>query len=325
MEHYRKLRNQKTKIKRESIKNYFFERCSGGPKSKDFWPTIKPFLTNKSINKGTNEIILKENDNLITDQNKVSQLLNDFYVNIAKNIGIDSGSDTNTSHPSITKIVEQNTNGESNSPFNFQHVTPDIVYKHLKNVNPKKATGIDNIPPKILKYSASTISKPLSNIVNKMIETNTFPEDLKKAQVTPLFKKDDPFTMKNYRPVSILTSTSKIFEQIINDQLSCYFDKIFHQFLSAFRPKYGCQTTLLRLVEDWKMSLDRQDYVSAILMDLSKAFDCLPHDLVVLKLGAYELSENACSLVKKYLSERKQRVKIGHACSPWLETIKGVP
>ena len=76
-----------------------------------------------------------------------------------------------------------------NSNFNFKHVTPNTVEKLLKESNPKKATGCDNIPPKILKCAASSICHPLTTIINKMIDTNKFPSELKRAQVTPIFKK----------------------------------------------------------------------------------------------------------------------------------------
>jgi hypothetical protein len=145
------------------------------------------------------------------------------------------------------------------------------------------------------------------------------------AQVSPIFKKDDPFTTKNYRPVSILPTMSKLYERVLNDQLSVYFDGVFNHLLSAFRPGYSCQTALLRVVEDWKIALDRGDHVAAILMDLSKAFDCIPHKLLVLKLRAYGLSDAATELIHNYLSNRKQMVKIGDACSTWLEILKGVP
>ena len=87
----------------------------------------------------------------------------------------------------------------------------------------------------------------------------------------------------------------------------------------------GCQSTLLRLVEDWRKALDSHKYVAAILMDLTNAFDCLPHSLLIGKLSAYGLSEKSCSLVSKYLSNRKQRVKLGPHYSEWADIVKGVP
>lgn len=89
----------RTKIKRESISVYFFERCGGGPKSKYFWPTIKPFLSQKPSVKSDSNIILKEDDKLISDQQIVSKKMNDFYINIAKTIGIDNKTPFNDDHP----------------------------------------------------------------------------------------------------------------------------------------------------------------------------------------------------------------------------------
>jgi hypothetical protein len=74
---------------------------------------------------------------------------------------------------------------------------------------------------------------------------------------------------------------------VLSDQLTDLFENIFHTFLCTFRKGHGCQTTLLRLLEDWKTALDKNRYVAAILMDLSKAFDCVPHDILLCKLSAY--------------------------------------
>ena len=122
------LRNLKTKVKREFISMYFLERCGGGPKSKDFWPTIKPFLSQKSTTKSNSNIILKEDDNLISDQSVVCEKMNDFYINIAKNIGIEKAEPVNKEHPSIKKISE-NIDVES---FNFRPVTEKQVSKCIK-------------------------------------------------------------------------------------------------------------------------------------------------------------------------------------------------
>ena len=133
---------------------------------------------------------------------------------------------------------------------------------------------------------------------------------------------EDPVQL--YRPVSMFATHSKIFEPIMFDQLCDHFGNIFNTYLAAFRKDFGCQTTLLRLLEVWKRELDNQRYVRAILMDLSRAFDCLSHGLIIDKLAAYGLSVSACSLLQSYLSHRKQMVKLGH-CKKNLEIILGVP
>ena len=75
--------------------------------------------------------------------------------------------------------------------------------------------------------------------------------------------------------------------------------------LSAFRPGFGCQTALLKIVEDWKRALDDNKYIAAIPMDLSKAFDCLPHNLLLLKLEAYGLTKQSLNLLKKLLRRKR--------------------
>ena len=111
----------------------------------------------------------------------------------------------------------------------------------------------------------------------------------------------------------------------MHDQLSEHLNSSFNPFLAAFRKGFGCQSTLLRLLEDWRKALDNQECVAAILMDLSKAFDCLPHGLLIAKLKAYGLSEGAVKLLDSYLSDRSQQIRLGAHTSSWEKLFKGVP
>ena len=119
---------------------------------------------------------------------------------------------------------------------------------------------------------------------------------------------------------SVLPTISKFVERAIFDQLTDFFNFYFHPSLSAFRKGFGCQTALLKIIGDWKKALDENKYIAAILMDLSKAFDCLPHDLILLKLEAYGLLEKSINLLNSYLSGRKQCVKVKNMCSSF-ETV----
>ena len=105
----------------------------------------------------------------------------------------------------------------------------------------------------------------------------------------------------------------------------CFFDAILSLSLSAFRKSFSCETVLIRLIEDWKALLDQHQVIGAMMLDLSKAFDCLPHRLLIAKLKAYGFDDNSCSLMHSYLLNRKQRVKIGGFRSEWLNLRKGVP
>ena len=117
----------------------------------------------------------------------------------------------------------------------------------------------------------------------------------------------------------------KVFEKILYDQLCAFFEHILSSMLAAFRRRYGCNHVLIKLIEECKASLDRGEHVGLVLMDLSKAFDCLPHRLIICKLHKDGVSTHACSLIWSYLLNRKQRVKIGSSKSEWNNLVKGVP
>ena len=148
---------------------------------------------------------------------------------------------------------------------------------------------------------------------------------MKCANVSPIYKKGDSQMKQHYRPVSILTGLSKIFESVINEQLIEHFNSIFNKLISAFRRGHSCQSLLIRVIEDWKKSLDNGDMIGAVFMDLSRAFDCLPHSLLIAKLHACGIDEGLCELLCSYLSQRKQRVKLGNHKSTWHTINKGVP
>ena len=281
-----------------------------GQRSKDVWPTIPPFLTNKGC--ANNETInISENDKVITNNLEICEKFNTFFVNVAKSIGDGSEGLSREDHPSIQAI-------KSNIPlpdtkFEFKPVDESKVSGYLGRVGLRKATCPDNIASKILHLTKPVIipPPPVTNFINRMITECKFIDELKYARVSPIFKKKDPLDIQNYRPVSILPIVSKLYERTLEEQLSVYFENLFHPYLSAFRKIYSCQSVLLAISEEWRSPLDRGDYVAAILMDLSKAFDCLPHSLIKDKLKAYFLSENAVNLVSSYLVDRKQCVQIG--------------
>ena len=118
---------------------------------------------------------------------------------------------------------------------------------------------------------------------------------------------------------------SKIFEKIMSNQLSSYFEKILSKFWCSFRKGYSTQHCLLLILEKWKDAVDNKKFFRALLTDLSKAFDCICHDLLIAKLNAYGLSLLTLKLVHNYLQNCKQRTKNGTAYSLWEEIFSGVP
>ena len=115
-----------------------------------------------------------------------------------------------------------------------------------------------------------------------------FPDNVKIASVVPVDKgKPDKYDVLNYRPVSILNAFSKIYEKVIKNQLVSYFGMYFSPFISAYWKNYSTQQVLIWLLEKWREKLDKNFIVDAVSMDLSKAFDCIPYNLIIAKLAAY--------------------------------------
>ena len=134
--------------------------------------------------------------------------------------------------------------------------------------------------------------------------------------ITPVYKKGSRFKKKkNYRPVSILPVLSKVFEKCLYKQISSYFDDIFSKYQCGFRKGFSAQHCLIAMIEKWRDSMDKGKFFGAILTDLSKAFDCLPHDLLAAKLSAYGFDNNSTKFLFDYLTNRKQRTKIGKVYS----------
>ena len=228
---------------------------------------------------------------------------------------------THDKHSSIECIKSMDSS--YSTEFSFHNVNVSAVKSHLYKLNVKKATGPDMLPAKLLKIGSDILCYPVCYLLNVCITQGIFPRMLKCADVSPIYKKGNNMDVGNYRPVSILPIMSKVFEKVIINQISPYFDSIFHPCVSGFRKGYSCETVLVNMVESIKCSLDKGNIVCCILMDLSRAFDCIPHKLLISKFKAYGVSVSACDVITSYLKDRRQRVKIGTQRSEWMHAHKG--
>ena len=155
---------------------------------------------------------------------------------------------------------------------------------------------------------------------NKSGENGEFPNCLKLPNITPVFKKR---TREPEKPVNFLPVFSKIFERLLSRQLSEFFDNILSKFQCDFRKGYGTQHCLLLMLEIWKEATDNNKAFGALLTDLSKAFDCLSHDLLIAKLHAYGIDIDSLNILQDYLSNRKQRTKVDSFYSSWEAILSG--
>ena len=139
--------------------------------------------------------------------------------------------------------------------------------------------------------SADILSTPLSNAINNSILKGKFPDDAKVASVFPLDKHtDNKYSVSNFRPVSVLNIFSKMYEKVLKNMLVEKMNDHFSPFVAAYRENYNTQHVLIRLLEEWRLYLDNNYFVGAVMTYLSKTFDCIPHDLLTAKLEAYVLT-----------------------------------
>ena len=307
--------------------------------NKMFWKTVSPLFGNKG---GCKEnIVLVDGDKVISEDAELAQTFNDYFencvnaLNISENrfLLVDTGLTRGDSmeecikkfqiHPSIRKINE---NVKIDARFSFSEVNVSHIRLEIKNLDSKKAGIFMGIPTKHLKQTINIICEPLMNIWNKeIVQNKLFPTKLKLADINPIFKQFEHILVKNYRPVSILPVISKIFERLMQKQINAYVDKYLSPHLCGYRKGYSSQYALLAMIERWKCSLDNGGFAGGIMMDLSKAFDTINHQLLIAKLYAYGFSKDSLHLILDYLSNRWYRTKINASFSSWTEVLCGVP
>ena len=203
-----------------------------------------------------------------------------------------------SNHPSIRKIenlcVPENT-------FDLLYASTSDMKKVIKSLNVNKAKGPYGISAIFVKMSTSIIDCHLANIINNDISSNKYSKHAKAVTVRSIFKKYDRTNIKNYRPVSLLNIFSKIYERFLHENLTSYLETFLSKFISAYRKSYSSNHVLIRLIENWKKSLDQKTFVRAVLMDLSKASDSILHDLLIAKMHVYGFSLDAVTFFYSYL------------------------
>ena len=334
---FKKQRNFCVKLLRRTKSDYYRNLDLGDlTDNRKFWKTVKPVFSNEI--QTSSSVTLIEDGEVITDDAKIAEIFNHYFANITESLGISEDQSLLSQTTGINDPVEKAVKKYKNHPsirkikeccelnqFEFKPVTVNEIHLQIQKLNTNKSSPLNSIPAKILKHNADIFAILLQKIFNSNLAECYFPKELKAGEISSLFKSLDAFIKKNYRPITVLSSVSKIYERVLENQIKSHALSFLSPLLCGFREGYGTQHALLRLIETCKKTLDKGGFAGALLMDLSKAFDCLNHELLIAKLSAYGFSPNALRLVHSYLSERKQRVKINGSFSTWRETMIGVP
>lgn len=207
-------------------------------------------------------------------------------------------------------------------------ITRDAIVDSIRKMKAKTSAGPDGIPNIFYKRCRKQVAVPLEMIYSKSIVSETLPSEWKNAIVVPIYKgKGDKCKAINYRPVSLTCVGCRILERIINDHITNFLNEneLMHKTQYGFERNKSTVTQMVECMDDWTKAMDSRIPVDVIYIDVSKAFDTVVHRTLLQKLESYGIDGKILAWIKSFLSNRKQRVRVGNQLSNSVNIISGVP
>lgn len=311
-EQYRVIKKKYNKLLGDFKANQFQVRLEHSDnKSKCVWSIVNEIKGQNNLNRDTK---------LEGDPETISNDFNNYLINIAPQLTAQL-----KDFPYIHDIRE-NDKSMFVKPVSKKEII-DIV-SNLKN---KMSSGDDGVPTAIIKFCILSIIDPLWHIINNSLRFGVFPDKLKVAVVKPLHKKGNTLLFENYRPISLLPSFSKIFESVMCNRLMEFLliNSIINDMQHAYLKGRSTQTAIFQFTQKILEALEERNIALGLFLDLSKAYDCLNHDILLQKLEKYGIRGIALQWFSSYLTDRKQRVAInaqGNEIKSDMKSIKlGIP
>ena len=292
--------------KRKYYKSYFNKHCSNSRKQ---WQMINTLLNRSRPKHQTFHLRSSEND-VIKDPRDVAESFNKNFASIADRLKSLNKSDANdVNHRSfLTQPV-------SNSIF--IHPTDPNEINRIITALQNKTTSDYKIPALKAASLSHKFNVTLADIINSSLAAGVFPAQLKTAKVIPIHKSGSKMDVSIYRPISLLSSFSKIFEKIMHNRVSNFLEenKVLYDKQFGFRAGRSCEQALLTAKNEILSALNKKQVALLLLIDFSKAFDMVDHNILLDKLEHYGIRGIANTWFKSYLSNRKQFVCISGRCS----------
>ena len=210
---------------------------------KKTWQTINTTLNKKTNKKKYPPEIILENGDKLVDHKAIADAFNAYFVNIGE---------STIDHLNMPiNAFDSYLNNKPTSTLHFETISIHTTLQIIDSLKPKTSTGIDLISNKLIKFMKEIIAEPVTIIINQMLNTGIFPESLKISKVIPLYKKDDDTVISNYRPISLLSSISKLFEKAVLLQITNYFDNnhLINVSQYGFRKQHSTELASLQLVD----------------------------------------------------------------------------
>ena len=259
------------------------------------------------------------NDKIIDDPLGIAEAFNTYFVNIGPNLAVNIPPSDKTFNSFLT-------NPNPNSIF-FIPVDEIEVIDIVNNLKAKKSSGCDGISLFLLKQIIHEIAAPLTHIFNLSLTTGIFPSKMKVAKIIPIFKKGNVNDLGNYRPISLLTSFSKVLEKVVYSRTIKFLND--HNILVdtqfGFRKKHSTTHAVLLLIDQVVKAIEAKSHTVGVFLDHSKAFDTINHEILMYKLFHYGIRGRALEWFRDYLTNRLQFVHINDSNSSTQNITCGVP
>ena len=322
---FRKLRNKTQQLVRDAKADYISNEIEKNKNdSKKLWKSLK-CLGYENKPKTREHIILKINDEVNHDPVTIANHINDFFINVAHRLTVNLPPiiDLFSAFSDSCRQFYQS-KGITPGAYTLQEVSKDYINKELKNIKASKGTGLDGISPRFLKDGADALTDIVTYLVNLSIRDKIVPDCAKAAKVTPLHKKNSKLEVGNYRPVSVLTSLSKILEKAVFAQANnwCATHNLLYHLQSGFRGNYSTDTCLIYLHDVIRKDISNGKIVGVAMIDVQKAFDSVDHIHLCEKIRLAGLDP---TWFASYLSNRKQMVFVSDIKSDEATIKAGVP
>ena len=286
--------------------------------SKKIWGLINEITCRKKRDRNTIKTLETANGILTADPKTIADTLNNYFTNIGQNL-------SDSLPPSPVTYQQFLKNRQKNS-FYLRPSDPMEVLEIIESFK-KNSPGPDKIPPKFVRIGAPALSNILSSLINECFSNGIYPDPIKIARLTPLHKGDLKEQSKNYRPISILSILSKIIEKLTYKRLIKFIDKncILNSNQFGFRKAHSTVHAITSIHEQILENINNNEHTISIYLDLSKAFDCVNHNILLSKLEHYGVRGVALNFFKSYLTNRKQYTVVNGFSSDLLYILCGVP